>query len=203
MKRAINCRCLGAGPGFLLPRRSGSIIHYQQRCTGTALQQAWAVRSPPLKDKCLLLERAQHGFHLTWRHCMCKLGRREHRQSLTQLLLYPTILRLVLHEHFGSQYGAGKKNLVKFASKLQKECALWPNRATTWGPWCNCWRDLVEEIRNKKENRAGNCRVRWQEWPLEGCLSPTPYTQVVKKRNKLHQKFTNRIDPKVWLAHPM
>lgn len=188
MKRAINCWCLEARPGFLLHRSSGSIVDYQQCCRGTALQQAWAERSQHSRTNACSWKGLSMDF--TWLEdipCANWVEENTERVWLDCCFTLPSPGSSSM-SILGVSTVPPQKNLVKFASKVQKEHALWPNRATTWGLRGNCWRDLVEEIRNKKENHAGNCRVRWQQWPLAGCLSPTPYMKVVKRRNNLHQK---------------
>lgn len=37
---------------------------------------------------------------------------------------------------------------------------FFPNRATSWGLWCSCWRNLVEEIKGKKRNHTGT-KMLW------------------------------------------
>lgn len=182
MKRAINCWCLEARPGFLLHRSSGSITDYQQCCRGTALQQAWAGRSQHsgtnasfrkgLSMDSTWLEDipcanwVEENTERVWLDCCFTLP--SSGSSSMSILRVSTVFKK-----------KKKKNLVKFASKVQKECALQPNRTTTLGQLLKGFSRRNQE----QENHAGNCRVRWQQWPLAGCLSPTPYMKVKKKES--------------------
>lgn len=170
MKRAINCWCLETRSGFLLYGKSSSSTQHQQCRTGTAFQQARAVRSTALKNKCLHLERNYHGFHLT-QYKTYKRG--EYWKGLSQTTSDlpspgpPSTNRWRVST-------ALEGNQIKFTTAVRKR-ALFVKQNNTLRSSVQLLKELGR--RNQKQEKE----LCWElQWPLEDCLSPTPYMKVAK-----------------------
>lgn len=173
MKWAINHWCLKAKPVFLVDRCSSSVTEYQHR---NSSQQGWAERSARLKDKHLHLGRASHEF--PWKHNMSKLGiEKVWFRPYSKIHLPPK--GTICISTF--RVSIMPKKLNSFQSHSEKG-TLFLNRATSWGLWCNCWRNLGRRDQGQEQESC---------WDLS----------VVNRGHIWTQNLSNRIPKFNFAAH--